>query len=291
MCLPEDDAMVRPLIHYLSEARNVREWRKKAGLQREVGRNWKDISTCAGQTRCARRQEPDPVRAEAWKNAGYKLTDCTIYVKNVISYAYEQIGDSTTAALLRAPKMGLSLFQFLVDKKGWTGIYWNPDVLRPRDGDPDHVDTYITVMRPPGHYHVEWKRTKIDIKVNKDHVVNFEPTPKDEAQPFRKRLKDAGLSNPAPTTDLFRALTQVRFGAVLGSAGWHLALLMSGQAYDVYYFAGPNAKNLYGKEPFKKWASSWCSGVVVVPPGEWEWAKSSSATPTGTAASGTSPGS
>lgn len=270
--------MVRPLIDCLCDASDTKAWRRKAGLQQEVGRNWKPISTCADQVRCTQRQKPDPERAEAWKvsNPGFKLTDCTMYVKNVIAYGYKEAGDNATAAHVRDPKMSLSLFQFLVDQKGWTGIYWNPDVLRPGDGNPDHVDTYITVMRPPGHYRVTWQSTTIDVKVVADHVVNFKRTAVGGTLAYRKRLADVGLTDPAPTMDLFRALNRVRFGAVLGEAGRHLALLMSGQAYDVNYFMGPNARFLYGKESFEKWAKTWCSGIVVVPPGEWARAKGTS---------------
>jgi hypothetical protein len=261
----------------LCDARDTQAWRGKAGLAREVGRNWRPISTCAASVHCAH-QKPDAARAEAWlrSNPGYKLTDCTIYVKNVIAYAYKQVGDNAAADHLQAPKVGLSLFSFLVKEKGWTGIYWNPDVLRPSDGNPDHVDSYITVMRPPGHYRVEWRGTKIDVQVSADRVLNFKRTATRTAQPYRKRLADAGLADPAPTTHLFHALNRVRFGAVLGEAGRHLALLMSGVAYEVNYFAGPNERLLYSKKPFERWAAEWCSGIVVVPPGEWARAKGAS---------------
>jgi hypothetical protein len=240
---------------------------------REVGRNWSPISTQPGAACWERR--PDQSKAQAWlaTNPGFKLTDCITYAKNVIEWAYRQQGDVATAN--RVPRLGISLFEFLVNEKDWKGIYWNCDVSRPKDGQVHHVDAYIKVKKT-GRYKIAGKYT-LDVPITAS-VLQFKPT-SSAVQPrhYRSRISSQGLTLPVVTTGLLRNLKRARFGVILGKAGDHNALLLSGVVYEVNYCVGPNSPYLYHRGPFEKWAETWGSGIVVVAPGEWASAASSAA--------------
>jgi len=254
--------------------KGAREWQTIRPRQ-VAGRNWRPVSTAPLQ-RCSIRR-PDPAKEKAWlvANPGLELTDCITYVRNVIEWAYRQIGDNSTAE--RLPK-GLKLYEFMVKEKGWKGIYWNCDVARPREADPkyaiDEVDAYISVKKT-GHYRPAG-RYQIDVPIHA-LVVQFKPTsPSLRPRHYSTRLTAPDKGNlPLPTLDpaLLAAFKRVTFAAILGKAGDHNALLLSGSVYEVNYCVGPGNPGLYYNGPLEKWAETWGSGIAVAPPGEWARAR------------------
>lgn len=258
-------------------SKGAKEW--KTISPNAVGANYPDISTAPGKTCDARR--PDPAKAKAWlaANPGHHLIDCLSYAKRVVEWAYRRNGDAATADSL---PNGLKILEFLVREKGWKGIFWSTDVVRPRKEykrDPatgavvekwenytDYVDSYIKATQ--GHYSPAGKY-KIDVPVVAC-VVQFNPTPRaSQSKQYPSRLSAAGLSVPAPNPALLQKLKRVRFGVVAGKGGDHNALLLSGLIYEVNYCVGPNSSALYHHGSFDDWAEQWGPGLVVAPASEW----------------------
>src|SRR5580765_434474 len=86
-------------------------------------------------------------------SAGDLNTDCIIYVRNVLEYAYEKIGRKDISDRIHAmPKDGgVALASYLVSL-GWRAHYWNPDVRHPRDGDSEHPDSYKKAVAKRMYY-------------------------------------------------------------------------------------------------------------------------------------------
>lgn len=244
-----------------------------------VGANFAEISS-APHRECPSRR-PDATRAEAWlaANPGHHLVDCLSYARNVVEWAYRQTGDSPTANSL---PMGLKILEYLAKTKGWKGIYWSQDVVRPRkeykrdpatrarvekwENHTDYVDSYINAVK--GHYSPAG-RYKIDVPVVAC-VVQFKPTPpSSQSRSYPSRLAAAGIAVPVASAALLQKLKRIRFGIVAGKGGKHNALLLSGIIYEVNYCVGPGSPALYHHGPFDAWAENWGPGIVVAPPSEW----------------------
>ena len=101
-------------------------------------------------------------------------TDCITFVGNVLSYAFEKVGDLASAKeVWKNSKKGTNLAQLLIGK-GWKAIYWNPDVKNPRDYNPANPNGAWT--EHPFSYHIaKTQSTYYGIPIT-ESVINYNPT-------------------------------------------------------------------------------------------------------------------
>ena len=90
----------------------------------------------------------DEVGSEfAGNKRGRKDTNCTIYVTNVLEYAFEKTGRKDIADRIHGMKQasGVAIGE-LLQTLGWKAHYWNPDVREPRNDvsplNPDGTKKY-----------------------------------------------------------------------------------------------------------------------------------------------------
>lgn len=186
-------------------------------------------------------------------NPGKTPTDCITYVINVVSYAFDKNGDATAAAKVRTlGKYGTELAAYLVNDKGWKGVYINPDVNHPRDKEFEHVKTYKDVMAKAPYY-----------KIPIDHVVvNYAPTrasdPKFVSFAGQGMAKDPTTLESGPIAEL----RKIKFGVGVSRGGRHTWLFSSGQIYEVHWDkVGPDLYEWTDIVDFE-----WLSGAIVFPP-------------------------
>jgi hypothetical protein len=75
------------------------------------------------------------------------ITNCIIYVFNVISHGYSTVGRADAVSKLSSifsRQDGMELAAYLVTQN-WKAHYWNPDVYHPRDGDGEHARSFTTM--------------------------------------------------------------------------------------------------------------------------------------------------
>jgi hypothetical protein len=180
---------------------------------------------------------------------GKAVTDCITYVRQVLEYAFEQVGNKTASAGVRANyQKGTKLAQYLVGL-GWSAYYWNPDVRQPRDGKSEHPFSYRTAKTSAAYYNVPVK----------GFIINYNLTPQSWSL-FGKPQKRT------PDMAAFEKFSKVRFAYGLARGGDHTFLLSFGMVYEVHWDAigGDPMKKLYEASPF--WSYPWLSGLAVVPP-------------------------
>ena len=203
--------------------------------------------------------------------AGRSLTDCIIYVSNVLIYGHEKIGRSDRNSEIK--KLGINLedgsklANYLVRTVGWNAHYWNSDVREPRDKQSEHPVSYKQVL---GKKHYIPERTNLPIS---GLIVDYNKTTK------KNTSKTIWTSIPIPTlpvgipfpnsvtvsnenTAILEKLSQVKFAFGLTRGGTHTFLFSYGEVFEVHW-AEEGAK-LYGKVAFTDY--EWLSGALVVPP-------------------------
>ena len=168
---------------------------------------------------------------------GKQSTDCITYVINVLSYAFEQVGDTKAAAEVRKRGNGIPLAKYLTTL-GWKAYYWNPDVAHPRDNDDEHPYSYKVAKSKSTYYEVPISGL----------VVNYYPT-----------------THPKPTAvdqGAIGKLNCLHFAYGLARGAKHTFLFGSGFVYEVHWDA--IGDGLYERSPFQSY--EWLSGLLVVPP-------------------------
>src|SRR5262249_14367102 len=87
---------------------------------------------------------------------GRTPTDCFIYARNVLTYAYEQIGRPDIADAIRKipDESGVDLAKYL-QGQGWSTYYYNPDVKNPNDGQSEHPVSYQQAQKTGKYYGIQ----------------------------------------------------------------------------------------------------------------------------------------
>jgi len=168
---------------------------------------------------------------------------------------------------------GVDLCRYLWCYYNWKAIYWNPDVVHPHDGNQDHVTIYITAATKNVYHYLD-----IPLGVL---VVQYNPTPKSpNVTDYREKLPKEALKkipNEQEAENRLKILERVKFAFVTAEAGVHSALLLSGKIYEAHWATPPGRPNLYTISDFRSWKPTegklWCSGLIMIPPGEWERAQ------------------
>ena len=185
---------------------------------------------------------------EAYKS--YVATDCITYALNVIAYAFEQRGDSGAAKQAwQLGKHGTKLAAYLVKQHQWKGIYINPDVNQPLDGDSEHTYTHHLAVKTCNYYQIPLKY----------QVVNYAVTPK--THPAFGMLNKRNVATTLNSVDV-ASLKLVLFGFGVSRGGRHTWLFSKGNVYEVHWDG--IGDSLYQASPLKTYP--WLSGVIVVPP-------------------------
>jgi hypothetical protein len=188
-------------------------------------------------------------KLEPEKYKHLKSTDCITYALNVISYAFKNIADESSAKRVWAlGKKGSDLARYLVNNHGWKGIYINPDLKHPLDASAEHVYTGILAEKKCQYYDIP-----LSFK-----VVNYFPTPTNHPA-FKKLNKSVGATH-LNTLDI-TSLNSVRFGFGLSRGGRHTWIFSRGNVYEVHWAAV--GKDLYEETPLNNFG--WLSGAMVIP--------------------------
>ncbi|MFC1749685.1 hypothetical protein ACFL2V_12865 [Pseudomonadota bacterium] len=186
------------------------------------------------------------------KYAKYKSTDCITYALNVISHAFENTGNPAAAKKVwKLGKHGTELAKYLVESHNWKGVYINPDVIHPADGDDEHAFTSHLASKTCKYY-------KIPLEYK---VINYSVTPKTGPE-FGTVNRRKGVT-PLNTVDI-KSLDLVNFGFGVSRGGRHTWLFSAGKVYEVHW--DEIGVNLYEASPIRTY--QWLSGVIVVPPGQ-----------------------
>lgn len=181
---------------------------------------------------------------------GKTVTDCITYVRLVLEYAFQKVGNAAAVSGVRAHyTKGTDLARYLTGI-GWSAYYWNPDVRNPRNGVSEHPFSYQTTVRSGSYKNVPVK----------GYIINYNLTP---TAPSRTK-KPARV----PETTAFDAFKKVKFSFGLANGGMHTFLLSYGMLYEVHWSANgsdPSSK-LYERSPFYDYSNTFLSGLAVTPP-------------------------
>ena len=177
--------------------------------------------------------------------------DCTSFVLEILKQAFKAAGmqDEWSRVFAEALKnsgssgfKGIELMKSL-ERSGWSGHYWNPDVKNPRDNGDEHPWSYVLATRNDSYYGLP-----VDMG---QAIINYNLTDSDEPQ-----------SSPG-----MEALKEVPFALLAAKGGMHMGAVIYGQVYEFHWSTGATSKAVITAVPLTEW--DWLSGAVVVPPGTW----------------------
>jgi len=166
---------------------------------------------------------------------GKTPTNCIIYVINVLKYAFEKSGDKAAAKKVgELAEYGTDLASYLVNQHKWKGIYYNPDVNHPRDGDLEHPFSYYKrVLLSKQYYKVPISRA----------VINYKPTPKTDGN-YKSFSRIGGSKEPTvKSTDQIEKLKKIKFAVGISRSGKHTWLYSLGKVYEVHCFNNFSARS------------------------------------------------
>jgi hypothetical protein len=190
---------------------------------------------------------------------GRKLTNCFIYVYNVLNYAYTQSGKLEAAKSLKPiliggngflANNGTRLAKHLVSL-GWKAHYWNPDVNDPRDGDGEHYDSFEKAKNTKKYYGVPI--SGMIVGYNKTKFFSW------------RHPIDGQAKKPSKAKNIaaFNDFTKVEFAVGIARGATHCFLVSKGRVRQVHYFES-DPKTLYGTVIFRDY--EYLSGIVLTPP-------------------------
>lgn len=186
------------------------------------------------------------------------ITNCVIYVFNVLTYGYTKLGKNDVVKSLKSiyPRQdGMELAKYLVTQ-GWRAHYWNPDVYKPRDGESEHIVSFQTAVRTAIYYGVSL--SGLIVGYNKQEKFKIEH--RGWFWPFGEDIK---VSTEDPENlAVFEDLKKVKFAVGVNRGGTHCFLLSNGQVAEVHW--DKEGPNLYGQHDF--YGYGWNSGVLLTPP-------------------------
>ena len=162
-------------------------------------------------------------------------------------------GRASAAKIAKLGEYGTKLAAHLVNTHKWTGIYYNPDVNHPRDGNLEHTYSYYKKVVLSKQYY------KIPISY---WVINYKPTPKINGN--YKSFSGIGGSKDLTKKDVSQLdmLKKVKFAVGVSRGGKHTWLYSFGKVYEVHW--DKIGAELYEATNLEDYA--WLSGALVVPP-------------------------
>jgi hypothetical protein len=185
---------------------------------------------------------------------GKTPTDCITYVINVLKHAFEKSGNKAAAdKVVKLGQYGTALAAYLVNSQKWKGVYYNPDVNHPRDGQLEHPFSYYKKALLSKKYY--------DIPIS-HWVIDYKPTPKSD--PNYKSFSGIGGSKALTTQDTTQLdkLKKAKFGVGVSRGGKHTWLYSLGNVYEVHW--DQIGAGLYEASSFEDYP--WISGALAIPP-------------------------
>lgn len=186
------------------------------------------------------------------------LTNCVIYVFNVINYGYSKISRNDVLAQLKNmfPRQdGMELAKYLTTLK-WKAHYWNPDVFSPRDGNSEHVVSFKTCLSTEKYYGVSIN----GLIVGYNKQEKFKTEHRGWFWPFGEDVK-VSTEDPA-NIEVFQNLKKVRFCVGINRGGTHCFVMSYGKVVEVHW--DKEGPQLYGQTDF--YGYEWNSGILLTPP-------------------------
>ena len=129
----------------------------------------------------------------------------------------------------------------------WKGVYYNPDVNHPLDGDGEHIASYYNQVKKSCSYSVD--EVPVSYK-----VINYRPSPV-KVTSYLKLTKKQSVD--------YNWFKKVPFGLGMSRGGTHVWLYSYGKVYESHW-EKESGDGLYTNMPLDQFP--WLSGVVIVPP-------------------------
>lgn len=213
------------------------------------------------------RTPEDEVGSEYRGNkTGKSITNCIIYVTNVLIYAHEKISRSDRIDRLKqigkVEQNGIKLAKYLVSEIGWKAHYWNPDVTVNRDGTSEHSASYKNMAVAKQSYY--------DIPLS-GVIINYNKVNKSTKRvwvPSGVTIPTTNIPIPVPinvsdeNSEILERVSKVKFAFGIARGGFHTFLFSYGEVFEVHW--DQIGTGLYGKTAFKDY--EWLSGALIVPP-------------------------
>jgi Subtilase family len=183
--------------------------------------------------------------------AGTTSSDCTEYVKDVLSRALAAKGQSSVwTGVLReattrsgaAGLKGTEVMKALQRMQGWEALFWAPDPLDTADGQSEHPYAYRIVRTKGTYYGITVDQAK--------SVINYRRT---------------NAANPTDLTGIER-LRRLQFGVLAARGGTHMALIVNGSVHEVHWSSPATDRNAIEATPLESFV--WQSGAIAAPPGD-----------------------
>lgn len=188
-------------------------------------------------------------KSEPNKYKDYKSTDCITYSLNVISYAFQRMGnDEAARRVWKLGTRGTELAKYLVEFQNWKGVYINPDSTHPTDIDSEHTYTSYLAAKKCKYYQVPLEYS----------VQNYSVTSK--THPAFQQLNKTAPQTKLNQIDIV-SLEQVKFGFGVSRGGMHTWVFSKGKVYEVHW--DKVGSELYESTPLRRFP--WISGAIVVP--------------------------
>lgn len=189
----------------------------------------------------------------------WAVTDCFTYVKNVLRYAFESIGQRTNFNKLNQADRGTVLAQIL-NGFGWKSYLCLRDTENPYDGLEKHTKKYKEAVKTN-----KWWGVNLS-----GFIVNYRPNPN---PPLNRQTTKVD----ADSRRKYEALSQVNFAVCVFTEGLHTALFSKGEIYEVHWaslseqskIANPNYNELYRNTLYEKTIMEdfgWEEILLTVPP-------------------------
>jgi hypothetical protein len=194
------------------------------------------------------------------------ITNCVIYVFNVLSYGHSKVGKTNVVAKLKElfPRQdGMQLAKYLTTQ-AWKSHYWNPDVWQPKDGQSEHIVSYKQVLETSKYYGVPVDGLIVgynkQVKTKKETVwIPTIPTPIGTIPlPITVETSTENRANLL----VFEDLKKVKFAVGINKGGTHCFLMSYGEVLEVHW--DQEGAKLYGKTSF--YGYEWNSGIILTPP-------------------------
>ena len=175
-----------------------------------------------------------------------RQSSCIDWALECVSAAYEGVGRASegrelVARCVAGQGKGTVLARDLI-ARGWIGIYWNPDVRKPSDGDKEHTFSALQARTARRYYGLLVRHLVVDYRPSTDS-----PTVKDVR----------GLEK----------LAQVPFWFGLARGGRHTFVGYGTTLSEFHWNYEPSSPNAIEERPFAEFG--WNSGLIVVPPDTW----------------------
>lgn len=187
-----------------------------------------------------KRQHPE-------KYKDYISSDCITMAIWVLKYAFEKVGKPDIASKVGAlGEKGTSLAKYLISHHNWNGVYYNPDVNHPLDGDGEHTFSYYNQVKKKCQYSV----AKVPVSRK---VINYSPNSKKVNQYLD--LTEKTIIN-------YNLFKKVPFGLGMSRGGSHVWLYSKGDVMESHWSSV--GADLYTQTALSKF--QWYSGIIVTPP-------------------------